>query len=498
MNSPLKNKKGFIGTTLLFIGAAALIVLGLILGKNYTPQNQQLLGAQFNPVQAQKTYLYGSGIIVTDTSIKLTSLKLPNGTPLVMSNFGDIGFATIDAATTREENIKFTGITQSGDGTATLNGVSRGLSFVAPYAASTSLAYAHSGGSPIILSNSSAFYNQFAIANNTTTVNANWTFNSSTLPSASSDTTAGQFSGNAGMNFINYNTLASSSFAGTINGSVSAKGIYQEATKAQSLAGTAAGSTGADLILPNSSVNGSSTGAFLVPISGSTGQIDSSFLPTSSALSWTGTSTFTGTIKIQNSSTSIGTVTIGTTTLNGLIDFTNASTTGLSLNKMFGLATTTLDCSQSTNGVATTTIASTTLPAGFLSATKTTGIRGTINLTGVSTGNSGFLSVTARYGGATFANFNSATNSDLSQGAAGLPVGLQNIILQFELYSQGANKAWGFMRAFSSSSTSPFYNGNIISTSTIGTAVFDISTKWSATGSGACTLNSYSLESINF
>lgn len=131
----------------------------------------------FTPVQAQKFTLAGSGVSTNATSIILSSFKLPDGsTTITMSNFGDIGYGTLEPGTSREEQISFTGVTQNGDGTATLTGVTRGLRFVAPYDEVTANKKLHAGGAVFVLSNTAAFYAELGGKDNDETVTGLWTF----------------------------------------------------------------------------------------------------------------------------------------------------------------------------------------------------------------------------------------------------------------------------------------------------------------------------------
>jgi len=111
-------------------------------------------------VQAQKFKLAGSGCTSIDTSIVLTSMKLPDGTTNVsMADFGTIGFATIEPGTVKEEQISFTGISIDVDtDAATLTGVIRGLRFVYPYDEVSANKKSHAGGSLLVLSNTAGFY----------------------------------------------------------------------------------------------------------------------------------------------------------------------------------------------------------------------------------------------------------------------------------------------------------------------------------------------------
>lgn len=128
-----------------------------------------------NYVQGQDYYLASSGIGTTDTSIILTTLTLPNSEELItMTMFGDLGYATLEPETSREENISFTGITQNANGTATLTGVTRGLDFVTPYTQDTNLRQAHAGSTILRFTNSAPFYNLFGNKNNDETVTGYW------------------------------------------------------------------------------------------------------------------------------------------------------------------------------------------------------------------------------------------------------------------------------------------------------------------------------------
>ena len=189
---------------------------------------------QFNPVQSAPAYLSGAGITAVQTTIPITSFVTRQGTPITTANIGGIGYATIDAGTSKEENISFTGVTQNINGTAVLTGASRGLQDVYPYTATTSLAIAHSGGATVITSNSGAFYSQFNIAPNPSTVTGLWTFDPSAIPSYSSAPT---FSNS--LQIIDKAYVDSVATSGAPDASQSAKGLVQIATPSQIASGTA-------------------------------------------------------------------------------------------------------------------------------------------------------------------------------------------------------------------------------------------------------------------
>ena len=131
----------------------------------------------FKFVQAQNFALAGAGAIAGATTLILKSFTGIDGvTPLTMTDFGVIGFATIEPGNgTQEEQISFTGITQNANGTATLTGVSTVL-FINPYTATSGLAKTHPGSATFIISNTSGFYNRFAAKDNDETINATYSF----------------------------------------------------------------------------------------------------------------------------------------------------------------------------------------------------------------------------------------------------------------------------------------------------------------------------------
>lgn len=139
-------------------------------------------------VQTHKHFLKAS-IGASDTSITLTFLKKMGSTgDLSMTDFGDLGYATIDpTSTTKAENVSFTGVTDNGDGTFTLTGVTRGLKGVSDYSTGGN-AVSHSSGATVVFSNSAPFYAQFGNIKNTNTWDKKQTF--SVVPETTADATS--------------------------------------------------------------------------------------------------------------------------------------------------------------------------------------------------------------------------------------------------------------------------------------------------------------------
>lgn len=234
-------------------------------------------------VAAAPTTLYGSGINSTQTSIELSSLTLPDGvTPITtnqlvggVSGIGSDFYVTIEPASPTKETVSCTAVTQNVNGTAMLTGCIRGLNFTYPYTASTTLAISHSGGVPVVLSNSPQLYNDI----------------------------------------IQY--VASSSASGAADASTIAKGLVAVATGQQAASTTPIGGgvTSAALALTTTISTSSSPGiGNWIPVTVN-GTINNNFISTSTLFA-TGTPYFaTSTIIGSNPAFAIGkTVIVASTT----------------------------------------------------------------------------------------------------------------------------------------------------------------------------------------
>ena len=84
----------------------------------------------FKYVQAQPFSLAGAGAITGDVTLTLKSFKTIDGVNLAMTDFGSVGFGTLEPGNgTLEEQISFTGATQNANGTATLTGIKSVLKY---------------------------------------------------------------------------------------------------------------------------------------------------------------------------------------------------------------------------------------------------------------------------------------------------------------------------------------------------------------------------------
>lgn len=226
------------------------------------------------PIGGQQYYLSGAGVTSSATTIPLSSLKTPDGRAVTMSMIGAIGYGTIEPQTVAKvESITFTGISQNGNGTASLTGVTRGIDFVYPYAASSTLRMSHSGGATFILTNTPNFYyDQFAMPTNS---------NVTTWPSASTSVATKGY-------------VDAIAFGGLLPvASTLAQGVVQIATGAQAAASTPTGSSGAFLSLASTistSTYNFATAGNVIPVTDlSTKKIADNFISTSTLLAATST-----------------------------------------------------------------------------------------------------------------------------------------------------------------------------------------------------------------
>lgn len=253
----------------------------------------------FNFVGGKNYFLYGSGVGSSDTSLKLTSFKMPVAEiNLTMTNFGDIGYGTIDpGSATKQEFISFTGITQNADGTATLTGVTRGLLFVSPYTASSTLQKAHTGGAIFVISNPPQLYNELATKKNDESITGTWNYPSTSPPrydfvppNHSTGSSVASTSEFASVAYVNATGAGSN-----VSASESVRGEVELATQAEMASSTPTGGTGASLALYTVYATSSpyTTGMY-IPITEPNGKISSVFINLNSSYTWTGPQTFSG------------------------------------------------------------------------------------------------------------------------------------------------------------------------------------------------------------
>lgn len=325
------------------------------------------------PVGGQNYFLSGAGVTSSQTTIPLTSFKTPDGRAITMSMFGDIGYGTLEPQSpSKVEFVTFTGISQNPSGTAVLTGVTRGIDFVYPYAASTTLRESHSGGSTFIITNTPSFYyDQFTMNNNN---------NLFTWPAASTSPASRGY-----VDYVAFNGAA------VINADTLNKGIVQIATQLQAASSTALGSSGATIVIPASTATSSynaATAPLRAVVTQNSGLIDPRFVFNGVTLTFPATQGAASTTLTNNGS--------GALTWQAYSNLLNGSTTAMSLGA--GTAT------------ASTTVYSASIPASALSLRNATRI--TLPLDFAITASSQLV-LEAAYGTAsttiTYSNTSSAT-----------------------------------------------------------------------------------------
>lgn len=280
-----------------------MVVFVVFVGGFIFQKTQNVLGSSFQPVQASQFTLSGAGITNVQTTIQLTSFKLPDPskTPITMSMFGSIGYAVIEPQTSKIENVSFTGVTQNANGSATLTGVSRGLSFYSPYNASSTLGLSHAGGAYIILTNSGAFYGkQFAFVNSPSYITEYWQFTNPPVFTNAATTTSQA----ASVAYVN-SVAFGSTFVLKALGGTGATGFGTGGFLFDSGAGTALSGTTTPTFTAITATSSSATNYFAGPIL-SVG-----------ANSFTGASTFSGNNNFTQTNTFATTV-MSTTTVTDL------------------------------------------------------------------------------------------------------------------------------------------------------------------------------------
>jgi len=234
---------------------AAIVVAGVLAGAlAYFSQKQEIAAGNFSPTGAG-TYLLQSSISASQASITISAstpfVEPSSNIPYTMTYLGsNIEYATLNPAngtsiTDNSEFISFTGITQNSNGSATLTGVTRGLSRTpgtGGCVASSTLAHAYPSQTKLILANSPCFYSQYAVKQNNETISGTWNFSSTpTITNNPSNAT----------DAVNYQTLLATAIQGAATSSYTSMGISQLATSLQIASGTASTSQGRPLVIPS-------------------------------------------------------------------------------------------------------------------------------------------------------------------------------------------------------------------------------------------------------
>lgn len=256
------------------------------------------------PIGGQTYLLAGSGVSQTGTSITLSSFTITqNGYKIPDSALSDTFYITLEPGNpSKQEIVSCTIDTQNANGTATFSGCTRGLSPIPDYTASSSLRFAHGGGTSIIFSNPPQFYADFAQLQNANTFSGAVTFtNSPTLTNACTV-------GSANSALCDKHYIDTQVSAGAANANETTAGLVELATGREVASSTSIGSTAARLALPASlaSSSPSSSATTTIVATQLDGKINPLFIATSSnyTYNWGALMNFTGAVTINSNSTS--------------------------------------------------------------------------------------------------------------------------------------------------------------------------------------------------
>lgn len=281
--------------------AAALIVLsGLLIGIGIT-YAPIVRATTLRTVQTPTIRLY-TGQTTSATTMRITPYPRDlNGVKLTMTDFGDSPTLTVDPKISGVEEIEsFTGITDNGDNTATLTGITRNLNSKYPYTTGGT-GRTHGAGSTVVFGNNPQLYARLAAWENQGTTTAIWTFASTTAPRYDADPGSAYFSTAPGTVFVNLDQLTRTALAGTTNATRAAQGVLQVGNRTQMASGTPLGSTGAfAAITTDMATSTFTTATSSVAITRADGKLSPNAIATSSTdtysfggpMGFTGTTTF--------------------------------------------------------------------------------------------------------------------------------------------------------------------------------------------------------------
>lgn len=364
------------------LASIVLLIVGLILGLSGSAF------AAFRVVETPPYHLY-SGESGTATSIRITPYPVDlDGVKLTMTDFGTSPTITVDPGvksgnSTLEEIESFTGITDNGDNTATLTGLSRDLASKYPYT-TTGTGKTHGSGATVVFGNNPQIYGRLAAPENTQTWTATQTFTSTTYPGFDVDPGASYYTLGPNTTFVDYAQLVRTALAGTVNATPSINGVVQVATALQAASTTQLCSTGAYCTLTSSIATSSNDVAGLhVVVTQNSGKINWNMIDLGTPFTVTALATFNTGGFIDNASSTFTIAPIVSTIKSSLLKTSStgqlqAATPGI--DYIAGQYATSTAISTSTTGTGTApgyaTSTAITIPAGLLTASSTIEING--------------------------------------------------------------------------------------------------------------------------
>lgn len=271
----------------------------------------------FNPVGGS-TYLLQAGVSASQSTITLTSFTEPSsGIKYTMAYINsDIVYGTLAPSTGNSEFVSFTGISQNANGTATLSGVTRGLSRTpgtTGCTASTTLAHAYPGQTQFILSDSPCFYGEYAVKKNDEAIRGSWTFYSTSTPHYFYNPSTLSWTSLASTTLASKGYVDDQVTAGCANANTTTRGCVEIATALEAASSTQIGGTGAILVYGNGMATDtpaqSSLSGTKIVMSAIGGYLAQGWINLGQTFTWTALHTFTGGV------TSTGTTTVSASSL---------------------------------------------------------------------------------------------------------------------------------------------------------------------------------------
>lgn len=295
--------------------ASILIVLGFTVSTSFVAHAAT---ATFRVVETPTYHLY-LGESGTATTMRITPYPVDlDGVKLTMTDFGNNPTLTVDPGFKGSEEIEsFTGVTDNGDNTATLTGLTRDLASKYPYTAAGT-GRTHGSGAIVVFGNNPQIYGRLAAPENTQTWTATQTYASTTQPGFDIDPGAGYFTNASSSVFVDMAQLTRTALLGCSNSSTSVNGCAQLATAQQAASSTVTGSTAANLVLPASIATSSDDVAGLhVVVTQNSGKINWNQIDLGNSFTSTAQDTFTGGFLDTASSTMTATTSISASSVTG-------------------------------------------------------------------------------------------------------------------------------------------------------------------------------------
>lgn len=271
--------------TLFTIVTALAVTFGGLLGLN-APQNvidnaprEDALGSDIKLLAGFTYYLAGTGISSSGTSFTLTNFTIKqNGYEIQDSDLEDTFYFTLEPGNpTRQEILACTTVVQNADNTATISGCSRGMAPIQPYSASTTLQFAHAGGSAAILSDPPQLFDEL-------------------------------------YDYVNSLALGST----TVSATTLAAGFVELATQAEMAASAILGGSGSSLVLQAQYATSTAPASGnYIPVTGSDGNLAEGFLPTTISQGTTFASATITTLSSPNLSRIVATTSASSTPYEG-------------------------------------------------------------------------------------------------------------------------------------------------------------------------------------